>query len=255
MNVTFLGTGTSQGVPVIGCYCEVCRSPDPKDARLRTSAHVEVNGVSIVLDTGPDFRMQMLRNGIARLDALLYTHAHRDHTAGLDDIRPFCFMKQQPIPLYATERVLMQIRSDFAYVFAENKYPGAPEITTHLIDGTPFLVQGQPVVPLEALHGKLPVLGFRIGNFSYLTDASFLPEATFAKLEGTEVLVLNALRHAPHPSHFTLSQALQVAERVGAKATYFTHLSHYIGRHETVQPTLPEGVFLAYDGLRVSLAE
>lgn len=251
MILTFLGTGTSQGVPVIGCSCPVCLSLDFRDKRFRSSIHLEVMGQSIVIDTGPDFRMQMLREGIKKLDAVLFTHEHKDHTAGLDDIRPFNFYQQADIPIFGRKAVLEQLQREYAYIFNDKKYPGVPQVTCVEIDYQPFQVNGVGITPLPVLHYKLPVLGFRIGNFSYITDANSIPNETYSLLEGSEILVLNALQKEPHISHFTLEQAIEQARRIGATNTYFTHISHRLGVHEEIEKELPEGVHLAYDGLKL----
>ena len=251
MNITFLGTGTSQGVPVIGCSCEVCQSLDFRDQRLRASIHIAVEGQSFVVDTGPDFRMQMLREGIKKLDAVLFTHEHKDHTAGLDDIRPFNFYQQADIPIFGRLAVLEQLQREYAYIFNDKKYPGVPQVACVEIDHNPFQINGIGITPIPVLHYKLPVLGFRIGDFSYITDANHIPEESLALLEGSEILVLNALQKEPHIAHFTLDQAIEQAQRIGAKKTYFTHISHRLGKHAAVEKELPEGIFLAYDGLKL----
>jgi phosphoribosyl 1,2-cyclic phosphate phosphodiesterase len=208
---------------------------------------------SIVIDTGPDFRMQMLREGIKQLDAVLFTHEHKDHTAGLDDIRPFNFYQQADIPIFGRRAVLEQLQREYAYIFNEKRYPGVPQVDCVEIDHLPFQIKGVSITPIPVLHYKLPVLGFRIGDFSYITDANHIPEESFALLEGTEILVLNALQKEPHISHFTLDQAIEQALRIGAKKTYFTHISHRLGLHDEVEKDLPEGIFLAYDGLKLSV--
>ena len=253
MTITFLGTGTSQGVPVIGCPCPVCQSLDFRNKRFRASIHLEVMDQSIVIDTGPDFRMQMLREGIKQLDAVLFTHEHKDHTAGLDDIRPFNFYQQADIPIFGRRAVLEQLQREYAYIFNEKRYPGVPQVDCVEIDHLPFQIKGVSITPIPVLHYKLPVLGFRIGDFSYITDANHIPEESFVLLEGTEILVLNALQKEPHISHFTLDQAIEQALRIGAKKTYFTHISHRLGLHDEVEKDLPEGIFLAYDGLKLSV--
>ncbi len=253
MKITFLGTGTSQGVPVIGCECAVCRSLDFRDKRFRTSIHLEVDGISLVVDTGPDFRMQMLRAGIKKLDAVLFTHEHKDHTAGLDDIRPFNFLQQQDMPVFGRKQVLDQIRREFSYIFSDKRYPGVPQVECVEIDENPFHVNGLTITPIPVLHYKLPVLGFRIGDFSYITDANYISDQSVKLLEGTEILVLNALQKDAHISHFTLDEAIREAQKIGAKMTYFTHISHRLGRHEQVDSELPQGMALAYDGLELSL--
>lgn len=253
MTITFLGTGTSQGVPVIGCSCEVCKSLDYRDKRLRASVHIQISGQSFVIDTGPDFRQQMLREGINRLDAVLFTHAHRDHTAGLDDVRAYNFLQKMDMPVYGMPETLHQIQNDFAYIFDEHGYPGLPQIDLRPLSHSPFSVNGVEVTPLPVVHLKLPVLGFRIGDFSYITDANFISEETYEKLRGTNVLVLNALQQEPHISHFTLTEAIQVAQKVGAHKTYFTHLSHKMGLHADVSKILPPNIEIAFDGLSLNL--
>lgn len=253
MKVTFLGTGTSQGVPVIGCTCPVCKSLDFRDKRFRTSIHIQIGELSIVIDTGPDFRSQILRAGITQLDAVIYTHEHKDHTAGLDDIRPFNFMQQKDMPIFGSHQVLEQIKNEFAYIFARKRYPGVPQVETTEIDENPFTIGGITITPIPVLHYKLPVLGFRIGDFTYITDAKHIPEDSLKLIEGTEILVLNALQTESHISHFTLDEAIDMAKQIGAKQTYFTHISHKLGLHQTVDQELPEGIALAYDGLQLTL--
>ncbi|SHG75544.1 phosphoribosyl 1,2-cyclic phosphate phosphodiesterase [Chryseolinea serpens] len=253
MKITFLGTGTSQGVPVIGCRCEVCQSLDFRNKRLRTSIRVEISGQSFVVDTGPDFRQQMLRENVQRLDAVIFTHAHRDHTAGLDDVRAYNFMQNSDMPVYGRQEVLDQLKMEFAYAFAKDAYPGLPRITLNQIDERPFELNGVPITPLPVLHLRLPVLGFRFGNFSYITDANIIPEETLDRLKGTEVLVLNALQIESHVSHFNLSEALAMIDRIKPAKAYLTHISHKLGLHGAVEKKLPENVSLAYDGLQVEL--
>lgn len=252
MKVTFLGTGTSQGVPVIGCTCEVCRSIDFRDKRLRTSIMVSVGDQSFIIDTGPDFRQQMLREQVKRIDAVIFTHAHRDHTAGLDDVRAYNFMQEMEMPVYGTEAVLEQLKIEYAYAFAKEYYPGIPRLKLHAIDGTPFRVNGIPFLPLPVMHYRMPVLGFRIGNFSYITDANYIPPETIEKLKGTETLVLNALQREQHVSHFNLTQALEMVGTIRPRHTYFTHISHRLGLHADVEKELPDNVSLAFDGLHIS---
>ncbi|MBJ6144939.1 MBL fold metallo-hydrolase [Hymenobacter sp. BT559] len=255
MTITFLGTGTSSGVPMIGCDCPVCRSLDPRDQRLRVAVHLEVEGRSLVIDTGPDFRQQMLRARVSHLDAVLFTHEHKDHTAGLDDIRAFNFRQQQEMPVYAEPRVINQLKQEFAYIFAEQKYPGVPQVRLHPIeaDDQPFDVAGVAVQPLRALHYRLPVLGFRVGSFAYLTDANFIGPETMAQLRGADTIVLNALRHEPHISHFTLGQAVEILQDLGPRRAYLTHISHQLGRHREVEAGLPSWIRLAYDGLKIEI--
>ncbi|OUJ72844.1 MBL fold metallo-hydrolase [Hymenobacter crusticola] len=255
MEITFLGTGTSQGVPVIGCTCAVCRSLDYRDKRLRVSVHLQVQGKSLIIDSGPDFRQQVLRERIDHLDALLFTHEHKDHTAGLDDIRAYNFRQRQDMPVYAEPRVLAQLKQEFAYIFAEKKYPGVPQVQLMPLasDKERFFVQGVEVQPIRALHYKLPVLGFRIGGFTYVTDANYLAPEALEQMRGSEVIVLNALRNEPHISHFSLPEAVAILEDLAPQRAYLTHISHMLGRHREVEATLPDFIRLAYDGLRVQL--
>lgn len=249
MKIRFLGTGTSQGVPVIACECSVCTSTNPKDKRLRSSVFIEINGLNVIVDTGPDFRQQMLREKITQLDAVLFTHAHRDHTAGLDDIRAFNHKTDTDMPVFAEKMVIEQLKLEYHYIFAEHKYPGIPRIFPHEITNTEFNIGEIKVTPIRVMHYKLPVLGFRIGNFTYITDAKTIAEDEIEKIKGSEVLVINALQHEPHLSHFTFEEAITFAKKVGAKETYFTHISHKLGNHNSVSELLPESIKLAYDGL------
>jgi phosphoribosyl 1,2-cyclic phosphate phosphodiesterase len=253
MVVTLLGTGTSSGVPLIGCECEVCRSVDFRDKRLRSSIHIAVNGRSLIVDTGPDFRQQVLRLNLKEVDAVLFTHEHKDHTAGLDEIRAYNFRSGRDIPLYGRPSVLAQLQREFAYIFAEHKYPGVPRVRINEIGNEPFDVFGVQVIPIEVMHHKLPVYGFRIGDFTYLTDLNFIPDQELIKVAGTKILVLDALQRQPHISHFTLDQAVEVAMRIGAERTYFTHISHKLGLHSEVEKELPTGIRLGYDGMQIKL--
>jgi phosphoribosyl 1,2-cyclic phosphate phosphodiesterase len=253
LKITFLGTGTSQGVPVIGCTCEVCRSLDFRDKRFRSSVHVQVDNQSLVIDTGPDFRQQMLRENINRLDAILFTHAHRDHTAGLDDVRAYNFMQNMDMPAYALESVLKQLRSDYSYVFIKDQYPGLPRLTLFEVNTAPFSINGTNIIPLPVKHLHLPVLGFRINNFSYITDANYISDETVDLLKGTEILVLNALQQEKHVSHFNLEEALAEVKRIKPAKAYFTHISHKLGLHAEVQRKLPDNVFLGFDGLQLQV--
>jgi len=254
LSVTFLGTGTSQGIPIIGSDHPVCLSNDPKDKRLRVSVLLQWDDFNFVIDCGPDFRQQMLRENVKSLDGILLTHEHSDHVAGIDDIRPFYF-NQGDISFYATERVFNALHTRFGYVFeTENKYPGAPTITEITIDKeTSFTIGNKTVTPVEALHNLLPVLGFKIDGFTYLTDVKTMRETEIEKIKNTEVLVVNALRETPHASHFNLEEALAFIAKVNPKRAYLTHISHLLGFHETVSKKLPENVFLAYDGLKLEL--
>lgn len=253
MKVTFLGTGTSQGVPVIGCRCEVCRSLDFRDKRLRTSVHLEVSGQSLIIDSGPDFRQQVLAHDITCLDGLIFTHQHKDHVAGMDDVRSFNFMQKKAMPIYARDTVVAQLEQEFAYVFAKEKYPGVPQVEVHYIKNEPFEAEGVPFLPIEVLHYKLPVFGFRVQDFTYITDAKSISKPEKAKIRGSRVLVLNALQHSQHISHFTLEEALALIEELKPEQTYLTHIGHRLGLHREVSATLPDGVALAYDGLRVEM--
>ncbi len=253
MKATFLGTGTSQGVPVIACECEVCASSDIRDKRLRVSVLIEDSGKAFVIDSGPDFRYQMLRAGVKHLDGVLFTHEHKDHVAGLDDIRAFNYRQQSALNVYAHKRVQKALLREFHYAFEEFKYPGVPLITLHDIENAPFAIEGIPIIPIEVMHHLLPVLGFRIGGFTYITDAKTISDQEKEKLKGSEVLVINALQKSPHISHFTLDEAIAMAQGLGAKQTYFTHISHKLGRHEDVSKDLPAGIALAFDGLTIEL--
>lgn len=290
VKLTFLGTGTSQGVPIIGCKCPKCLSSDPRDKRLRSAALVEMDGLTILIDAGPDFRAQMLAAGVSHLDAILLTHNHKDHTGGLDDVRSLNYIDRKAAEIYCEEKVLKTLRNDYAYAFAEHKYPGAPEWHIHIIDERPFRVdsnkdsgelewvhdvgyfyrkadgslvasdnavveaphQGANVIPIRGFHDDMPVLGFRFGNIAYITDMSRLPEAELAKLTGLEHLTLNTVGYKPHHSHFSLEEALELAERIGPKHTWLTHLSHTFPCHRDFSRDLPPAVQPAYDGLTIN---
>ena len=253
MKITLLGTGTSQGVPVVGCQCEVCRSADPRDNRLRTAAFVEADGVNLLIDAGPDLRQQLLRENITRVDAVLVTHEHKDHLAGLDDIRPVYFRQKKPMDIYAMPRVLNVIRKDFDYAFKEHPYPGAPSFELHPVRRDKFSVGGVEIQPIQVRHLTLPILGYRVGSFAYITDASFVAESEMARLQGLEVLVVNALHLEKHYSHFNLEQALQFIDIVKPKRAYLTHSSHHIGLYADVAKMLPPNVTLGYDGLQTTI--
>lgn len=253
LDITFLGTGTSSGVPMIGCSCPVCTSGDPRDNRLRSSVLIRSAGTTLVIDTTPDFRYQMLRTNTRHLDAILFTHPHKDHIAGLDDIRAFNYFMQKPMELYANAQTEEALRRDFYYAFSERKYPGIPEINLNLIDTEPFKVGDLLVEPIEVWHMRMPVLGFRFGKFTYITDANRLDDEAKEKVRGTEVLVLNALRKEKHISHFSLSEAIELAQELEVPQTYFTHISHQLGLHEEVSRELPDGIALAYDGLTIEV--
>ncbi len=253
MTITFLGTGTSQGVPVIACNCEVCLSADKRDKRLRTSIMLETNGSVVVIDSGPDFRYQMLRANVQHLDAIVFTHEHKDHIAGMDDIRAFNYKQNGPIDVYANPRVQTALRREFFYIFEQAKYPGIPQITLHTIGLNPFSIGDINFIPIEVMHHKLPVLGYRINDFTYITDAKTVAETEKQKIKGTKTLVINALQKQEHVSHFTLDEALAFAEEIGAEKTYFTHISHRLGKYEDVMKLLPLNVQLAYDGLKLEI--
>lgn len=254
MNIYFLGTGTSQGIPVVGCSDAVCKSIDSKDKRLRVSVWIYDENFSIIIDCGPDFRYQMLQSDCKRMDALLFTHEHADHTAGLDDIRPFYF-KQGDIPLYGHPRVLENLAKRFDYIFEnENKYPGAPSVVSISVHkDNPFFVNNQKIIPINACHGGLQVFGYRINDFVYLTDVKTIDDSEIDKIKGVKVLVINVLRKEPHPTHFNLEEALLFIQKVQPEKTYFTHISHNFGFHEEIEKELPENVFLAYDNLEITL--
>lgn len=255
MKITFLGTGTSQGVPVIACPCEVCHSTDVRDQRLRVSILVETEGKTLVVDAGPDFRQQLLRAGVTRLDGVLLTHSHKDHIAGLDDVRAFNFLQQRPMDIWADAYTLEQLHREFPYVFDGTDYPGIPQMALHTIaHGAAFEAAGIAVQPVPVLHFKMPVNGFRFGRFAYVTDASYIPPASMDMLRNLDVLVLNALRRQPHISHFTLQQALDLVEELRPKQAYFTHISHLLGKHVDVSQELPPHAALAHDGLVVQVA-
>lgn len=253
MKITFLGTGTSQGVPLIACKCEVCTSTNVKDKRLRSSIMVETSTTTIVIDTGPDFRQQMLREQVEQLDAVVFTHEHKDHIAGLDDVRAFNFINGKHIEVYATSRVQAAIKREFAYIFAEDKYPGIPLINLNEIDLAPFQIKDIKLIPIEVMHYKMPVLGFRIADFTYITDAKSISEKEKEKMKGSKVLVLNALRREEHISHFTFQEAIDLAQELNVEQAYFTHISHQLGLYEQVSEELPSNIFLAYDGLKLIL--
>jgi len=250
MKITFLGTGTSQGVPVIACKCNVCQSTNSKDKRLRTSILINYNDKNIVIDTGPDFRQQMLLNNVQKLDAVLFTHEHKDHIAGLDDIRAFNYQSKQDMPIYATNQVQIGLKKEFHYIFADFKYPGIPKVELNTIHNfKTFELFNKTITPIEVMHYKLPVTAYRIDNFSYVTDANFISDSEKEKLKGTEILVINALRKEDHISHFTLQQALDLIAEIKPKQAYLTHISHLLGLHDEVSLELPKNVSIAYDGL------
>lgn len=258
--ITFLGTGTSQGVPMIGCTCKVCKSADPRDNRLRTSALVETDGFRILIDCGPDFRQQMLRENISDLDAVILTHQHKDHTGGLDDIRAFNYFRKEAFPVYAEPIVQESLKMEYSYAFAEYKYPGVPDYILHTIDETPFTitktlpdgsVKSLEITPIRVFHYRLPILGFRFGKMAYITDGSSIPAEEFHKLQGLDLLIINTVRKEKHISHFSLQEALQIIEKAAAPRNYLTHMSHQIGTHKELLEILPKNVLPAYDCLQV----
>lgn len=252
LKITFLGTGTSSGVPMIGCSCKVCTSANKKDKRLRSSILVESETTTIVVDTTPDFRYQMLRAGVKKLDAVLFTHPHKDHIAGLDDVRAYNYFQQKPMELYANSLTEEAIKREFAYAFSDKKYPGIPNLNLNTIDEKHLLVGDIPVVPIFLWHLKMPVLGFRFGKFTYITDANRIDDEEKEKIKGSEAMVLNALRKESHISHFTLSEAVAIVQELKVPSAYFTHISHQLGRHEDVNLELPQGIQLAFDQLTIT---
>ena len=253
MTITFLGTGASQGTPTVACRCEVCCSLDFRDKRLRSSIHLAIDNKSIIIDACPDFRQQVIGEQINSLDAILFTHAHQDHTGGLDDIRGFNFKQKKALPLYARTHVALQLKSTYNYIFAKDAHPGIPRIKVNLIEDKPFSIDHIAVLPIEVLHDRLPILGFRFDNFTYITDANFIAEEALEKIKGSTILVVNALQKEPHKAHFNLKQAIEVAQQVQAKETYLTHISHKLGLHQEISKELPSNIKLAYDGLKIRL--
>ena len=248
--VRILGSGTSQGIPMIACGCEVCHSSDPRDKRLRASILLEMNGANYCVDAGPDFRYQLLREGVTHLEGILFTHEHKDHVAGLDDVRAFNFFTKKPINVYCSQRVDTALRREFHYIFDEKDYPGIPKLNLISIDKNPFDLDGIPVLPIEVMHYKLPVLGFRIGNFAYITDAKTVSEEERAKIKNVDIRIVNALHKFPHISHFNLEEALAFIDDVQPKQVFLTHISHLFGKHEDILTELPGNVSLLYDGMK-----
>ena len=253
LKITFLGTGTSQGVPVIACRCLVCMSADSRDNRLRSSIMLEQNGTVVVIDSGPDFRQQMLRANVQDLNGLVFTHEHKDHVAGMDDIRAFNYIHRKKVDVYATNRVQIALKREFPYIFEESKYPGIPQISLHTIDEEPFNIGSIKLTPISVLHYQLPVLGFRCGDFTYITDANFISDKEKQKIYGSKIIVLNALRREPHVSHFNLEEAVKLMEELKPETGYLIHISHQLGLHKTVEKELPAFIKCAYDGLELKL--
>jgi phosphoribosyl 1,2-cyclic phosphate phosphodiesterase len=253
MKVTFLGTGTSQGVPMIACECDVCLSTDSRDKRLRSSILIEVDDTTIVVDTGPDFRYQMLRANVKKLHAVVFTHEHKDHIAGLDDVRGFNYIMRQSMDIFATERVQNALKREFYYAFETEKYPGVPELHLHSIVNEPFKVGQIPVIPIQLMHYKMPVFGYRIHDFAYITDANSIAEEEVEKLKGVKVMVINALRKTPHISHFSLEEALEIIRKVNPERAFLTHFSHQMGKYMDLIQELPSGVKPAFDGLEIEM--
>ena len=253
LTITFLGTGTSGGVPMIGCDCEVCRSTDKKDKRLRSSILIRSANTTLVVDSGPDFRYQMLRADVKHLDAIVYTHSHKDHVAGLDDVRAYNFFSGLPMPVYSDEMTQQVLIREFPYAFKDTRYPGVPEIQLNSIALEPFMVGDIPVVPIQVWHLKMPVLGYRFGKFTYITDANRIDQSEKQKIRGSEVLILNALRKQKHISHFSLQESIDLARELDIPRVWFTHISHQLGKHAEVSPELPSGIALGYDMLQIEV--
>lgn len=253
IEVTFLGTGTSTGVPVVACDCQVCKSMDKKDHRLRASIIVRINNKNLVIDCGPDFRYQMIREKVDDIAAIIFTHGHRDHIAGLDDVRAFNYVLNKTVDIYASQEVIDSINQEFPYILHEKRFFGAPQLNFIVIDNIPFNIDEVKITPVEVLHHKLKVFGFRIMDFTYITDASFIDEEEKKKIHGSKVLVINALRKSKHISHFSLEEAIELIKEINPQKAYITHLSHFMGLHENIQAMLPDNVFIAYDGLKLSI--
>lgn len=253
MRLTFLGTGTSTGVPVIACNCDVCQSLDTRDKRFRTSAMLTMGDSNVVFDCGPDFRIQMLRHRVDNIDALLFTHAHRDHVAGLDDIRAFNYILNKTIDIYGSAETLASIKDQFPYIFAPGRYFGLPQLTIHQFDSRPFRIGAMEFTPIQVMHQDMRVFGFRIKDFTYITDANFIADDQMELIRGSKVIVLNALRNSRHVSHYSLGEALEVIDKLSPERAYLTHISHFLGKYEIVESKLPPNVHLAYDGLQIEL--
>lgn len=253
MKVTFLGTGTSQGVPILCCECEVCRSLNPKDKRLRSSVLIQSSQANVVIDSGPDFRQQLLRKGLKTLDAVVMTHEHKDHIAGLDEVKAFNFFNKMRMPVYATERVQEALKREFAYIFSDEKYPGIPEVDLFTVRNDPFTIKEITFTPIDVLHYKLPVKAYRIKDFTYITDANFISKEEKEKIKGSKIIVVNALRREEHISHYTLEEAVNLLKEFNPEKAYLTHISHQMGLHEAVSKELPDFIEVAYDGLEIEI--
>ncbi len=253
LKITFLGTGTSSGVPMIACPCEVCASTDPKDKRYRSSILVQSDSTTLAVDTTPDFRSQMLRENVKEMDGVIFTHPHKDHVAGLDDIKAFNYFQNKAIDVFANELTQKALKNEFYYIFQENKYPGIPDIHLNDINDEAFIVGDIPVIPIKAWHHHMPVLGFRFGNFTYITDANRIAPEEKEKIRGSKIIVLNTLRHKPHISHFTLQEGIDIVHELEIPQGYFTHISHQLGLHAVINKTLPAGCELAFDGLQINM--
>lgn len=253
MKVTFLGTGTSQGVPILCCECEVCRSQNPKDKRLRSSVLIQSQLANVIIDSGPDFRQQLLRKNLKTLDAVVFTHEHKDHIAGLDEVKAFNFFNKMRMPVYATERVQEAIKREFAYIFSEEKYPGIPEIDLYTVKDEPFTIKEIKFTPINVLHYKLPVKAYRVKDFTYITDANFISKEEKEKIKGSKIIVLNALRREEHISHYTLQEAIDLLTELHPEKAYLTHISHQLGLHDAVSKELPGFIEIAYDGLEIEI--
>ncbi|MDD2636097.1 MAG: MBL fold metallo-hydrolase [Bacteroidales bacterium] len=252
MEAIILGSGTSQGVPVIGCKCDVCRSSNPKDNRLRSSLLLKTNDTNILIDAGPDFRQQMLREKVEVLDAIIFTHEHKDHIAGLDDVRAFNFSTNQPMEIFAERRVQTALKNDYSYVFSGSNYPGIPRLNLNTIDEEPFFIKDIKITPIRVMHYKLPILGFRIGDLTYITDANYIAEEEKLKIIGSKTLIINALRKEKHIAHFSLDESLKIITECSPRKAYFTHIAHQMGLHNEINTLLPEFIELAYDGLKIN---
>lgn len=253
MTVTFLGTGTSQGVPIICCECAVCKSTNPKDNRLRSSILIESETTKIVIDSGPDFRQQLLRRDLKSLDAVVFTHEHKDHIAGLDEVKAFNYFNKMRMPIYATQRVQNALKREFAYIFSDDKYPGIPEVDLFTVTDEPITIKDITLLPIDVVHFKMPVKAYRINNFTYITDANYISDSEKEKIKGSEIIVVNALRKEPHLSHFTFEEAINLMKELKPKKAYFTHISHQLGLHNQVSEELPSFIELAYDGLQIEI--